>query len=617
MATLRRFGMILLVAVCSFSIAAQEHDRLAAAAEALGLPFPLGTTTADRVEIEDKINDVTHRYAERKLGEFDTDLLSKEAEKKFRVWSVGDTIEVVDGRGRRLSGKLSRVNRAYLQVGSTRVNSVDFTEEIWAHINQNKSDLAQLEYVEQHREEHDAKLRQIRWESRPKAGELLFRKHGFILHEGKWLTDEECRDLLHAELRRQDAEIATQEREARVKHQTAAVSRILDRESRLRVTRETVAMLKEIYEDQPLATNLPELSRLIGRHEDRLFAEDQRAKGLILHDGRWLTPEEKEVAEESAVLDGLVMSKAMSRVRYRVLQSLEHGLLCITSDDKPFFLPGIGRKFIADGETFTTDLYWAGTYTYATTQGMQKTVNCYSPKKQHAKEIAKLHFAAESSANAAGRSGGPGPPKGSGTGFVVAADGHLLTNAHVVEGAESVRVKKGREMYDAKVIGVDRETDLALLKIEAQIPPVVFAGRELGQLGQTVFTVGFPLPDLQGSEPKVTKGILSGLKGLQDAPTSYQIDAAVQPGNSGGPLCDDSGNVIGVVVAKLNAIAVLGATGNMPENVNYAIKKAYVLAFLSNFPKVVDQVKTAGVRMGTFEGAVGSVCESVVQIEVR
>jgi len=178
-------------------------------------------------------------------------------------------------------------------------------------------------------------------------------------------------------------------------------------------------------------------------------------------------------------------------------------------------------------------------------------------------------------------------------------------------------VKKGREMYDAKVIGVDRETDLALLKIEAQIPPVVFAGRELGQLGQTVFTVGFPLPDLQGSEPKVTKGILSGLKGLQDAPTSYQIDAAVQPGNSGGPLCDDSGNVIGVVVAKLNAIAVLGATGNMPENVNYAIKKAYVLAFLSNFPKVVDQVKTAGVRMGTFEGAVGSVCESVVQIEVR
>ena len=103
-------------------------------------------------------------------------------------------------------------------------------------------------------------------------------------------------------------------------------------------------------------------------------------------------------------------------------------------------------------------------------------------------------------------------------------------------------------------------------------------------LDQAVFTIGFPDIKLQGTEPKYTDGKISSSSGIQDDPNQFQISVPVQPGNSGGPLVDFSGEVRGVIVARLNEIAALRSTGTLPQNVNYAIKSSVLRQFLSQFP---------------------------------
>jgi len=93
--------------------------------------------------------------------------------------------------------------------------------------------------------------------------------------------------------------------------------------------------------------------------------------------------------------------------------------------------------------------------------------------------------------------------------------------------------------------------------------------------------VGFPLPGLLTSLPSVTSGAVTALAGIRDDVRFYQISAPVQPGNSGGPVLDNSGNVIGVVQSKLNALLVVRATGDIPQNVNFAIKSSVAQNFLN------------------------------------
>ena len=88
------------------------------------------------------------------------------------------------------------------------------------------------------------------------------------------------------------------------------------------------------------------------------------------------------------------------------------------------------------------------------------------------------------------------------------------------------------------------------------------------------------MPSLQGIDPKVTKGVISGVKGIGNDDTKYQIDAAIQPGNSGGPLCDSGGRLVGVIVETLSSTYVLRTKGIVPQNVNYAIKASELATFL-------------------------------------
>ena len=140
-----------------------------------------------------------------------------------------------------------------------------------------------------------------------------------------------------------------------------------------------------------------------------------------------------------------------------------------------------------------------------------------------------------------------GPSRGMGSGFIVSADGVILTNAHVVDGADEVMVKLlDRREFKAKVLGVDKTTDIAVIKIDAKDLPVVRIGNpDTTRVGEWVVAIGAPY----GLENTVTSGIVSAKSRLLpgDAAVPFiQTDAAVNPGNSGGPLFNLKGEVIGV-----------------------------------------------------------------------
>jgi S1-C subfamily serine protease len=177
--------------------------------------------------------------------------------------------------------------------------------------------------------------------------------------------------------------------------------------------------------------------------------------------------------------------------------------------------------------------------------------------------------------------GGTGRTLSTGTGFVVAA-GRALTNHHVINECRGLRVRNaGGTELAARVIASDRGRDLALLEVPADAGPALPFRRD-GNLrrGEGVVTYGFPLAGLLSSGPTLTTGEISALAGLADNQQQFQISAPVQPGNSGGPLLDMAGNVVGVVVSKLNAQRVAQRTGDIPQNVNFAVKGNEALDFL-------------------------------------
>src|SRR3954451_12342550 len=174
----------------------------------------------------------------------------------------------------------------------------------------------------------------------------------------------------------------------------------------------------------------------------------------------------------------------------------------------------------------------------------------------------------------------------SGTGFVVSASGHIVTNSHVVEGC--VGDIKGNLTGDAamvlRVVSKDSTNDLALL----QAPPTTtfkdftrIRDRSM-KSGDAVVAIGFPFHGYLTSDFTVTNGIVSSLSGLRNDTRHLQISAAVQPGNSGGPLFDMSGELVGVVSGKLDALRVVRTTGTLPENINFAIKTGVLRDFLDN-----------------------------------
>ncbi len=162
----------------------------------------------------------------------------------------------------------------------------------------------------------------------------------------------------------------------------------------------------------------------------------------------------------------------------------------------------------------------------------------------------------------------------------------LVTANHVVEGHSSLSVVfEGGTQLPARAITRDAANDVAILELDAE-PPTTAGCLVLSSgaltMGQSVFTLGFPHPDIMGTAPKLTTGEISAEQGLKDDPRFYQISVPVQMGNSGGPLLSIRGEVAGLIVGKLSPLVMLERTGDLPENVNYALKADYIRPLLRN-----------------------------------
>lgn len=165
-----------------------------------------------------------------------------------------------------------------------------------------------------------------------------------------------------------------------------------------------------------------------------------------------------------------------------------------------------------------------------------------------------------------------------GTGFAVAPN-LVVTNFHVVEDCTTFSVRVNGNSSVGTLVATAKGNDLALLSVESrvlQVPPI----RTSAALGEDVIVAGHPLFGLLGSDLIVTSGQVNSLSGLRGDPMMLQISAPVQPGNSGGPLIDRSGAIVGVVVSKLNVQRVAKLTGDMAQNVNFAIKPEVLRLFL-------------------------------------
>lgn len=196
-----------------------------------------------------------------------------------------------------------------------------------------------------------------------------------------------------------------------------------------------------------------------------------------------------------------------------------------------------------------------------------------------------------------------------GTGWPI-AEGLVVTNHHVISGRNTISlILSDNRRLSASVLEVDTVNDLALLQVDdvGALPPALMIAEKPAQLGTKVFTIGYPHPDIMGSQPKLTNGIISSLSGLQDDSRTYQITVAVQSGNSGGPLINMQGKVVGVVTSKLSAMTIFRWTGDLPQNVNYAMKSGLLLDFLERLGEqdlVLDEIDSVGNSLQALAAAI-------------
>jgi S1-C subfamily serine protease len=170
-----------------------------------------------------------------------------------------------------------------------------------------------------------------------------------------------------------------------------------------------------------------------------------------------------------------------------------------------------------------------------------------------------------------------------GSGFIIAAD-RVMTNEHVVNGCNRIilRTPEGRWLAATPPARVDAALDLAVLAVPGLPGPILpFRAGPPVRRGEGVVAYGFPLAGLLSSDPKLTRGEVNGLAGIADNRNQIQISAEVQPGNSGGPLLDMQGHIVGVVVSKLNAQRMAQRTGDIAQNVNFAVRSEAALQFLT------------------------------------
>lgn len=206
--------------------------------------------------------------------------------------------------------------------------------------------------------------------------------------------------------------------------------------------------------------------------------------------------------------------------------------------------------------------------------------------------------------------------KSSGTGFALSSEGYIVTNHHVIEGATKIKVRgiKGNfsKSYSAEIIVEDKNNDIAIIKVNdpdfttlGQLPYTI--NSNLIDVGSSVYALGYPLRASMGDEVKLTNGIISSKTGFQGDITTYQISVPVQPGNSGGPLINEKGEIVGIINAKH-----AGA-----ENASYAIKTSYLLNLIQIMNTAPTLSKTNTIATKNLSEQVKFVKEFVYILEIN
>jgi len=171
----------------------------------------------------------------------------------------------------------------------------------------------------------------------------------------------------------------------------------------------------------------------------------------------------------------------------------------------------------------------------------------------------------------------------SGTGFFIGNRGYAMTNAHVVANCRSlIGILRDKRQIPLQPRAIDRTNDLAVVYAKGFTRSGAKFRADAPQVGEQIVAFGYPLSNVLTTSGIVTEGIISANAGLADDARKLQFSAPIQPGNSGGPLLDLSGNVIGVVSSTLNSLSIASATGAIPQNVNFAIKSAIARSFLES-----------------------------------
>ena len=188
------------------------------------------------------------------------------------------------------------------------------------------------------------------------------------------------------------------------------------------------------------------------------------------------------------------------------------------------------------------------------------------------------------------------PPKSSGaiatgTGFLFSSQDYIVTNYHVVKGTSEVTVKfLNGESINAEVIARDTQNDVAILKLTKspsfQSREMKFGDSSMVRMGDEVFTIGYPHIGIMGLKPKYTKGVISAVTGIKDNPTVFQTTVPIQPGNSGGPLFNEKGEVVGLTTSSLSLLAI-ESMGAIPQSVNYAVKSSFIKNVIGTIPEAL------------------------------
>ena len=208
---------------------------------------------------------------------------------------------------------------------------------------------------------------------------------------------------------------------------------------------------------------------------------------------------------------------------------------------------------------------------------------------------------------------------GNGSGIIISESGYIVTNNHVIENANEIEVElnsNGKiQKFVVDVVQTDLRNDLAILKISDidfnsfESINYNFKSRS-SAVGTKIYTFGYPKALTgMGKEIKVTEGIISSKSGIMGDITTYQITAPIQGGNSGGPLFDDKGNLVGINSSKFNS--------NETENVNYSIKSSYVLNLIDVLPKSIDLPSSTKLQSLPLTEQIKEISKYVVLVKVK